>query len=730
MTAGTEPMTAPGSPSREPIRRMLDPGSIAVVGASDRMGYGGRVLANLLHGGYAGTIYPVNPRASEIQGLPAFPSVTAIPGPVDLAVIVVPAAAIPGVVEDCGRKGVPAAAIITAGFAEQDAEGRARQDEIVAIARRYGVRLSGPNCLGIANLPGRVFAAATAAATWTAAAHDVLAGRISVVSQSGALAFSPILARSQERGVGLRYLVSVGNQCDLTLTDFVDYLVEDDPGTEVVAVFMEGLPPGEGRRFLAVARRAAEVGKPLLVLKVARSSASAAVARSHTAVVTGDDAVYEGAFRQAAVVRVGDLDDLWEVGNLLAAAPGFGPGQGIALVAASGGMNSLLTDCCIEEGVALAALRPDTTDGIAALLEGRGSPGNPTDASGQLTRPSFQEILKLFEHDPAVDLIAIGLTQLASGERSRQTAGHLVQAHARASIPYVVVWASATTLDGVPTVENAGIKQVQAAGIPVFDAPAKAARALGHAQRYAARRDLVRAELTIEGDGAAREVPPHTGDHLAALGALAAAGIPVPRTEPAAGLDDALRHAGRIGYPVVLKIDAPGLLHKTEVGGVRLHLRDRDAVAAAYRDLIASTEALGEARRVLVQEQVAGGVEFLLGGLVDPVFGPVVTLGSGGTWVEIAGDVTTRVAPVAAPTADAMVGELRTARLLDGLRGAGPYDRRALVDAVVRFSRLLAGWGDAVEELEANPLVVLPEGEGVKALDVLIGPRPTVGAGR
>lgn len=688
------------------------------------MGYGGRALFNLKRGGYEGVLYPVNPNYDVVQGLPAYPTVSAIPDPVDLAMIVVPSHLVIEVVEDCGKKGVPAALIVSAGFAEEGADGRDRQERVVTAARRCGVRIVGPNCLGIANIPGRVFAAATSAATWTRDAHVMIDGPISIVSQSGALAFSPILARSQERGVGLRYLISVGNQGDLTLTDFVEYLVEEDRSTEVIAVFMEGLPPGEGARFLEVCRRAVEIAKPILVLKVARTSESAAVARSHTAVLTGDDAVYEGAFRQGGVARVGDLDELWETGNLFAAVPELPSDTGIAFVSPSGGMNSLFTDLCSMEGVPMASLGPGTVAGIGELLEGRGHAGNPTDATGQLTRPSFQEILRLLEEDPSVGLIVIGLTQLASGERSQETAHHIVEAFGRASIPYVVMWASATTLDGVPNESTAGISKVQAAGIPVFDAPGKAARALGLLRRTTERRAVAMSEIETNATAKIPRFELGTMGPAATFGALSRAGIEVAAPEVAGSVENAQKIAERIGFPVVLKIDAPGLLHKTDVDGVRLHVSDPASLVTAYRDLWDTTESLGEDRAILVQEEVTGGAEFLIGGVRDPIFGSVITLGSGGTWAEIAGDTSTRVAPVGPSMARSMVNELKSARILSGLRGGPSYDVGSLVDAVVRFSRLFAGLDRGIAEMEVNPLLVLPEGGGVKVVDAVAVPAP------
>ena len=723
-------MTEPGPAmdtmsSRSAVDRMLYARSIAVIGASERMGYGGRLLSNLRVGGYKGAIYPVNPKYEKIQNLPAFPTVSSIPGVVDLAVIVVPADRIAGAVEDCGRKGVRVAIVITAGFAEQDREGARRQQEFVDIARGYGMRLSGPNCLGIANLPDGMLAAATAAPVWSIPGHRLQSGALSVVSQSGALAFSPILARSQARGIGLRHIISVGNQCDLTIVDFVDYLVESDGGTKVITVFMEGLPAGEGRRFLDVARRAAEVGKPIVMLKSARSARSADVARTHTAALAGNPTVYGGAFAQGAVIEVTDLDDLWEVGNLAALQPGLGPDAGVGFIASSGGMSSLFTDACSEEGLPLPSLSEHTRARIAEILDGRGFAGNPTDASGLLNQPGLEGILGLMEQDPAIDLVAIGLTQRAAGERSRVTADHLVSAFGRAKVPYVVVWASTTALGEEAGDSAAGVRIVGEAGIPVFEQPTRAARALGLMKRYTTRR----AGILADSDDHQAEPPAPPAEvpdgFLSALAAVADAGIPVAEAHPADDPESACAAAELVGYPVVLKIDAPGLQHKTEVGGVRLQLNCASDVEHAFEELWSSTTSLGPQRRIVLQKQYAGGLELILGGLVDPVFGPVVTLGGGGTLVELLGDIEARVAPLSALGATQLVESMRLAPLLRGWRGGPALDAAALAGAVCRFSHFVAAAADVVSQVELNPLMVLPDGQGVVAVDAVF-----VGASR
>ena len=341
-------------PEPSVIQNFLKPRSIAVIGASEGADYGGRLLRNLREGGFKGTIYPVNPRRPEVQGMRAWQDVSEIPEAADLAAIVVPPRALASVVESCGKRGIRACAIITAGFGERGAEGEKEQKALLALARQVGVRFTGPNSLGVANIRDRIFAAASSASGWDK--PDLRPSGISVISQSGALSFNPIPSRAGERGLGLRAIVSLGNQGDLTVSDFVEYFVESDEDTRAVALFLEGLPANEGQRLLKVARRARELNKPIIAVKVGRSPATAAVARSHTAALTGDDAIYQGAFRAAHITRADDLDELWETGSLLAAYPDFSPSQGVGFLSNSGGMNSLFTDQCGIQGVAMAPI--------------------------------------------------------------------------------------------------------------------------------------------------------------------------------------------------------------------------------------------------------------------------------------------------------------------------------------------------------------------------------------
>lgn len=704
-------------PGQSVIRHFIKPRSVAMVGASDRMDYGGRLLRNLMQGGFKGKIYPVNPRRSEVQGLPAWPDVASLPEPVDLAVVVVPTSAIATVIEACGKRGVPACAVITAGFGERGAEGAQEQKQLVQLAHKVGVRFSGPNSLGVANLTDGIIATASSSVSW--GRPGLRPSGISLVSQSGALSFNPVPSRAAERGIGLRAIASVGNQADLTVVDFIEYFVDHDDETKAVALFLEGLPENEGRRLLQVARRARALNKPILAVKVGRSPDTAAVARSHTAALTGDDAVYDGAFRSAYVTRVDDLDDLWETGSLLAAYPEFSPGGGVGFLSNSGGMNSLFADHCGVNGVKLASLGADTIAGIETVLAGFGGAGNPADVTGNIARPALVDLIDLFSADPATGLVVVGTTGSAIGQRSLEIAGHVRTARAHTSKPFVALWFSAT--DG-STPETSGARALAQDGVPLFLEPSKCARALR--ALYAYRRPFVAdpaALPTLPADIISGTWQETQQD---ALRLVAAGGIPVAELHVSASIDEAVASAERIGYPVVLKVEAPGLRHKTEFGGVRVGIADATALRREWASLWEATSSFGTDRRVLVQRQLVGGLELLLGSRIDPTFGPVVAFGAGGTLVEIERDLTFHPAPLDADTARDMFDSLRISRRFGSVRGAAPCDMEALISAIVRFGVLAEALAGRGAEIEINPLILLAEGQGVCAVDA----RLTLGA--
>ena len=714
----------------EAIRTVLTPRSIAVVGASDDTAYGGRFVRNLVTGGYRGTIYPVNPKYREVQGLPCFPSLHQIPGPIDVAAIIVPVGASMEVMQACAARGVRAAIMITAGFAERGEEGQRRQAELGEFARAHDVRLLGPNCLGVANVPEGILANAMANPTRA----PLVPGDIALLSQSGALGLGVLFPRAQERGIGLNCVVTTGNEADLGITDFLEYFL-DDPGTRVMACFIEGLR--DGRRFLEVARRASERGKPVVVLKLGRTAQGARSAISHTGSLTGDDAVCEAAFRQAGATRVLDLDELFETASLFARAP-LPAGDGVGAMSSSGGLSGLIADLAGHLGVRLPELGRETRRGLEEILGPFGAVGNPADITGHLARDTFAKILALFLNDPALDLVVVGAGMGAIGERSAHIATTMLAAVETSRKPIVALWPGAGI--GVPTEEPQGYRMLEASRrVPVFYQPATCLRAVKAFQEY--RR--WRARTLGQGDRSAEEVwgrPKRAGlaearrrlaaasgplTEVEALALLGACGLATVEGRGATSPDEAVGAAEAVGYPVAVKVSAGGLAHKTEAGGVRLNLGTAEEVRRAYDEVLGAAKARApeaSIRGVLVQRMVRDGIEAIVGVSRDPTFGPTVMVGLGGVLTEAIRDVAHGIAPITRAEAEAMIGRLRGSRLLVGFRGGPPRDSPALARAIVMLSHLALELEDVLAEIDLNPLMVLEAGQGAVAVDAVIVP--------
>ncbi|MGH3758942.1 acetate--CoA ligase family protein [Actinophytocola sp.] len=703
---------------------MFNPQTVAVVGASENVGYGGyggRVVRNLVRAGFTGHIVPVSPKYEEVQGLKAYRDIRDVPLPVDLAVLVVRAEIIPDIMRACGEKGVPACCIVSAGFAERGDEGAALQREILAIAGEYGIRFSGPNCLGIANVTERVFASASSLA-WDLS--GLRPGNVSIVSQSGAMAFNSVLARAHEHHVGIGKIATVGNQADLTIVDFLEYLIDHDDQTRVVSVLLEGLLPGDGRRFLEAAQRGADSGKSVLALKIGRTSQGAAAAASHTGSLTGDDAIYDDCFEAAGVVRVNDLDELWQTGSLIASTGGMSGHGGIGVLSNSGGLNSLFADLCGVEELTLASIDQTTVDTLQEILQGFGSAANPADITGHIKRDTLRDMIAAYDRDENVNLTVIGITPSASGPYAVGIARNIVAAQQTTKTPIVVLWASSRDLEtaGKATADDSGMQILLDAGIPVFEEPRKCARALRQLYRRRIREaDPAAFPRMITGPPQAESAAGTSAllrpDNL--LESIGAERIPVARSMVAENWEATVAAAEQLGFPIVVKIHSPGVAHKTELGGVRVGIADRAELRQAYEDLTDLLDRRGEPPRLLVQEFVAGEVEVILGGVRDPIFGPVVMLGSGGILVELLRDRVFRPAPVDTGTAHAMIRGLNGAPLLEGHRGRPRCDVDALADTIVRFSEIFAGEPESLAELEINPLLVGEEGSGVRAVDAL-----------
>jgi acetate---CoA ligase (ADP-forming) len=693
------------------IHKMLNPRSMAIVGATPRMQYGGRFLAAALRAQDRVRVYAVNPRCDEIMGVKSYPSVTDLPEAPDVVGIVVPYNQVLDVLQESHRKGAGSAIVISAGFAERGVDDRRDlQGELGAFARASGLRISGPNCLGLANVKHDIWATASSRGA------SGLTGPIGLVCQSGATAFGPLLVRAVDNGIGFSYIISTGNEADLDFTDFARYLL-DDPDTRVIAGFVEGFKQAE--KFLEVAKLAAERGKPIVLIKIGRSELGARAARSHTAALTGMDARYDPIFAQYGVIRVQDYDDLLEVSQLLAHTqkPSV---PGIAVVSHSGGISSLTADMCGQAGLDLPPLGDQARDGINGILKGFGWAANPADVTGFANSESFPQLMEHMINDPHMGTLVVA----SAGADSQ--AQQVINQRNRSDKGVVFLWTGSRDT-------KAGLAQLKSAQIPVFYTPDKLARGLQSRLAYHTWRErrladgfATAASCTVTQEQAvarALGLGRPTLSESESKQLLTAWGVPSAREDRVTSAEGAVEAARQLGYPVALKVDTPDIPHKTEAGVIRLDLHDAAQVRAAYTEIMASAKAYAPQAAftgVSVQEMVRQGVEVIIGVSYDRQLGPVLLFGSGGVMVEVYDDVTLRRCPITCSEAKAMITEVRGARLLQGFRGSPKADVEALADTLVRVSHLAMHLEGHLEELDINPLMVLPAGQGVKAVDALI----------
>jgi acetyltransferase len=746
-------------PQMAAIGKMLNPSSIAIVGATPRMQYGGRFLAAALKAKERVRVYAVNPRYDEIMGVTSYPSVTDLPEAPDVVAVVVPWDQVLDVLRESHRKGAGSAIVISAGFAERGLDDRRiLQAQLGEFARASGMRISGPNCLGLANVKAGIWATASSRGA------EGLTGPIGLVCQSGATAFGPFLVRAVESGIGFSYIISTGNEADLDFADFARFLL-DDPDTRVIAGFVEGFKRAD--KFLAVARLAAERGKPIVLIKIGRSELGARAARSHTAALTGADACYDAVFAQYGVIRVGDYDELLEVAHLLAHTP-KPQAPGIAVVSHSGGISSLTADMCGQAGLDLPPLGEAARDGINNILKGFGWAANPADVTGFANSESFPQIIAHMIEDPRMGTLVVA--SAGADAQARQ----VISQRDRTEKGVVFLWTGSRDA-------KSGLPQLKAARIPIFYTPDKLARGLRMRLAYHTWRE----RRLLDGFAAA---PPRSALQDAALARalglgrpalseseskelLAAWGVRSAREIRVNSAEEAVAAAGRLGFPVALKIDSPDIPHKTEAGVVRLNLGDAAQVRTACAEIEANAnaylkslsldgvdgdgledgdrpdraeyaaassppppspikgEGAGAANAatpqaqtlgVSVQEMVEDGVEVIVGVSPDPQLGPVLLFGMGGVMVEIYNDVALRRCPITRAEAEAMIAEVRGARLLHGFRGRPAADIAALADTLVRVSHLATQLEGQLAELDINPLIVLPRGRGVTAVDALV----------
>ena len=683
---------------------------MAVVGASAnpaKLGY--NVLDNIVKYDYEGQVYPINPKEEEILGKTCYPRVTDVPGAVDLAVIVVPSKYVAGVMQDCADKGVGAAIIITAGFRETGAEGRQLEREVMQIAQNNDIDVVGPNCLGVINT------ASSLNASFAATMPDK--GNISFMSQSGALC-TGILDWSAANNLGFASFVSLGNKGDLNETDFLEAW-HQDAGTDVVIAYLEGIV--DGPHFMQVAREFTKE-KPLIVIKSGTTSAGSRAVSSHTGTLAGSDAAYEAAFRQSGVLRAHSVAELFAYSTAFAYQP-LPQGRNVAIITNAGGPGIMATDACENNGIHLAKLATETVNLLQEKLPAAANCYNPIDVLGDARADRYKLALEAALKDPNVDAAIFLLTPQAMTE-IQETAQAVVDLSQEYDKPILANFMGAKEV-------AAGNRILGQGQIPYYDFPENAADALVKMVQYREwcereREPITRFPVDPERAATALLTAKKAGrlklNEMEARQIIAAYGVPLPKSHLAMHSDQAVKWAEDIGYPVVMKIISPDILHKSDIGGVQVGLENEKQVRMAYEEIINRAYRYmpdADIWGVAVQEMVETGKEVILGVTKDPTFGHMLMFGLGGIYVEVLKDVVFRIAPLTRREAEEMVRSIRSFPLLAGVRGEKAADLDALVECILRISQLVTDFPQIVE-LDINPLFAYETGKGSIAVDARI----------
>ncbi|MHB1125770.1 MAG: acetate--CoA ligase family protein [Bacillota bacterium] len=705
------------------IEPMFNPRSIAIIGASaDFNKPSGRPVNALLCHGYKGRIIPVNPRYTDIAGLTCYPSLRDVPGEVDLVIIGVPARMIFEALEQCAEKKVKGVIIFTSGFAEVGPEGQEEQRQLTEFARRTGIRLCGPNCLGILHLENSVMASFANIVDLP----EVYPRLLGFVTQSGAYG-AMIYKAALERGVGFSCFVSVGNEADLQFADYVGYLLGDKE-TKVIGGYVEGIK--DGLKLRQVAERALLVQKPLVVIKVGRTRAGSRAASSHTGSLAGDDQVYDSFFRQMGIIRIETLEDLTAFVTMFRSGR-MPRSNRVAIMSGSGGAGVVMTDKSEQLGLEVPEITGETRQRLESYLPFFASAKNPVDLTAQaaVDPELFAKCLKELLLDDQIDMVILHFG--FSDEHGLYHARQLIDLYNSTTKPIIGAFFEFTNSEH----SRQAMQMVKDAGIPVvhddLQSVGAAARLAYYADRLRHRAldreaSVMPAKDLDSGIKSLLQSPQQITEYQSKL-VLKAADIPVTREVLCISPEAAVTAAREIGYPVVLKVQSPEIMHKTESGGLMLNLKSDGEVAGAYRQILANVEAYApgaDIHGVLVQEMLGEGTEVIVGCTRDPAFGPVIMFGLGGIFVEALKDVSFRVAPLSRADAEEMIKEVKAYSILKGLRGQPPADVKAIVDVLMKVSQLVVEMGDNIDELDINPLIVFPQGKGIKAVDALIVKKP------
>lgn len=705
--------------SVQEMKALLAPKSIAIIGASSKdNAIGNIVVKNLIESKFEGAIYPINPKAPEIRGIKAYPSILDVPGDVDMAVFCVPAKAVLGAAEECSKKHVKGYVIITSGFSEIGHEGAEVERKIVEAAKAGGGRVMGPNIVGVL-LNG-------AKANASFAPCLPLEGKTALISQSGALLISLDMS-TFVRHVGASSMISLGNMSDVDFADCISYYAEDDK-TNCIGLYIEGLK--NGRAFIEAGRKA---GKPIVALKSGVSAHGAAAAASHTGSLAGSVKVYDAAFKQAHVIRAHDLDELLDCSQALALQPTM-KGENVCVVTNGGGIGVLSSDSAEAYGIPLNNAPADLQVEFKKCMPDFGSAKNPVDITGGAGLQGYKDAIAVALKSDWVNGLAVLYCETANTQPDEIAEGILAAVRDNGSNGKPIV---ACFVGGFKC-QEAGRKLIDA-GIPFYENPDKAMRALS-ALRQAA---VYNAEGVNDDYVPAKDV-----DQAAARAVIAAAradgrsvltepeakkvfaayGLPVGKALVAKTEDEAVKMAAEIGYPLVMKIVSPQIIHKSDAGGVKVNIKDEAGVRAAWKTImenaknfIAKKEIKDAAiHGILLQSMAPLGKEVIVGSVNDPQFGPTVMFGMGGIFVEVLKDVTFRVAPFSPKTAMGMLPEIKSYKILQGTRGEKRLDQERLSEIISRISQLVSELGDEIAETDANPIMLYPEGEGLAVVDARI----------
>ncbi|KPL81130.1 acetyl-CoA synthetase [Ornatilinea apprima] len=697
--------------SRKQLDSLFKPDSIAVIGASNTPGkIGHSVVKNLIESKFQGKIYPINPKEDEIQGIKAYPTVADVPGSIDTAVVTVPAKFVLGVTEECGKKGIQSLIIITSGFSEVG--NRELEQQIVDMANSYHMRILGPNIVGVLSNSNKMNA--------SFAPFLPLSGKASLVSQSGALLIA-MDASTYTRRIGFEKLISIGNMSDVSIGDTVEWLSED-PETTCISLYIEGIK--DGRQFMDVSRKAT---KPIIALKSGVSAHGAAAAASHTGSLAGAAAVYGAAFQQAGVVQASDLDNLFDRALALSLQPAL-KGDNLLIITNGGGVGVLATDAAERFGIPLKFAPKEVQDELKKHMPDFGSAKNPVDITGMAGTEWYVESFRYALSHPWTDGVVVLYCETAVSNPLEIAQG-IKQAMDESGITDKPVCISYV---GGERSEEA-MRWLVENGIPAYGAPDVAINAMAALREYAEMRSMMAedgsTDVKVDREKALKIIADARADgrdsltEIEAKQVFAAYNLPVTTTLLSKTEDEAVKLAKEVGFPVVMKIVSPDILHKSDAGGVKVNIKDEAGVRDAYQTILKNAKAYkaeANIHGIAIQEMAPWGTEVILGSVNDGTFGPTMMFGLGGIFVEVLKDVTFRVAPVTKGQAERMLGEIRGAPILAGVRGEAPRDKKAMAEVVTLYSKMIVDLASEISETDANPVLVYEEGKGVKVVDARV----------